>query len=189
MRELFPEAVKLSGVFNGRCLGNEEPDPALPCPSLGPVIWKALFYLLSSLLHEAFLAPLRFRSHRRTGNVNHLLPAPWHLSRLWLGLFSWDRTWDCHLFGWEGTWNSTSPERVLQHYSSYVHYDCRCLLKNSDFAKGMCLVGVRQVWKSTLDQAFSSAHTILSLGLIRPKQELRSRWEGQCSWPLGAQET
>lgn len=86
MRELFPEAVKLSGVFNGRCLGNEDPDPAHPCPSLGPVIWKARFYLLSSLLHKAFLAPLWFSSHRRTGNVNHLLPAPWHLSRLWLGV-------------------------------------------------------------------------------------------------------
>lgn len=89
MRKLhFPESTKLSSVFNGRCLVDEDLDPALLCLNLGAVIWKALFYLLSSLLHKAFLAPPRFNfsSYRRTGDGNYLLPAPLHLSHLWLGL-------------------------------------------------------------------------------------------------------
>lgn len=61
MREFhFPESMELSSDFNGRCLGNEALDPALFCLNLGTVIWKVLFYLLSSLLHKASLAPPRF---------------------------------------------------------------------------------------------------------------------------------
>ena len=145
VRELFPESMKLGGVLNGRCLGNEDPDPALPCPTLGAVIWKALWYLLSRLLHEAFLAPLwfSFSSHRRMGDINCLLLAPLHLSHLWLGLSPETG---------HGTVTSQAEKgpgtpaclNVCSSIIAIMRPTIAAAYLKTDFVKGMRLVDVRQ---------------------------------------------
>jgi len=142
-----------------------------------------------------FLALLwfSFSSHRRRGDANCLLPAPCHLSRAWLGLspeagHGTGTSWAEQGSGTPPCLNTCSNTTAVLHAVIATDY-----LRTVILFKVRVWWALGKVWKSMPDQDFSSARTIPSPGLIRLKQELWPRREGQCSsqlyGPLRAQET